>query len=131
VGGCMVICLDVEFQGGVIQAVVGVGAPGVGAGVSLQDSTVDEQGPVEAESCALAGVGLCGGVVPLADPETGQSKGLGRSGGVATGVGNYEEYAGYNFWSFDLRTMKGKGLEDPRPALVGKRPHLICWIARC
>jgi len=124
-GACFIGCVDVEFQGGKIQVVTGVGLVGAGVAVTGHTATVDEQGPVSGEFCADVIYGACGGVGQVMDDE-GNLTGLDIAAGPSWGVGDLEPSAGYNVWSYDVRNMHAEGPQNPIPAQFRRGYKAYC-----
>ncbi|BCJ74736.1 type IV secretion protein Rhs [Catellatospora sp. IY07-71] len=115
VGYCGGICMDIEFQHGVVQFVPGLGPlPGWGGAIVWNTLLVEEQGPVGADACGADIVGPCFGVKPKVDHK-GDWVGWGWEFGVSFGVGEVKPAISYNMVSWDLKTGEWSGPPDPLP----------------
>jgi RHS repeat-associated protein len=126
-GYCNGMCISAEFQGGVVEGVVGVG-PTVGAGLSLTWNSLEatEKGVVSINICGAEYVGMCGGVAPKVD-ENGEWMGLGWSAGITGGMGQLEPALGYTIFSLNIVTGQRSGPQDPLPPSL---KHRVCGMSR-
>jgi RHS repeat-associated protein len=132
---CAFFCLNVEFQGGVVQFKAGAGTEvGASGGVQYHTKTVDQQGSLGGSGCIADGAGVCVGVTPTVD-KNGNPNGVDISGGPVIGAEGGGD-ADYNFMSWDFRDRsygiipKVTGPSYPTPSQLGHgAKKLACAIS--
>jgi RHS repeat-associated protein len=102
VSGCLVICLGVSYQAGVVSFSTGPGAVGGGASVMYNSLMPSEQGFYSLTGCALVVVGPCGGIENAVDADGGPD-GVGLMGGLGFGMGSTVSES-YGVASYDTTT---------------------------
>jgi RHS repeat-associated protein len=125
---CDGVCLGLEFQGGNIHLVAGVGAPGgFGGTIVYQSLPYEEQGSIGVAVCAAAKVGFCVSVGPKVDSE-GNWTGVGWSAGVAFGVSEVKPAIGYTLGNYNLHTGKFTPAQNPLPPKFLQRACRLSWL---
>jgi RHS repeat-associated protein len=141
---CYFACLDLTFQGGVLQGNLSNGGAGFGivGSVQVHRAVVRETGNTSAEVCVTEEFGICGGLAPTTDKDGkvkplkdwdfsgGPAVGFGAKGGIKDGLklekgdGDYEGSGGIQLFSWDIEHGKFQMTDWGTPAWNGL--HGMC-----